>query len=305
MDNETGADISAKLEQAIAGDVETVESPSTETGTETYETTKEGKKGPNTVPYSRFKEVNDSKRELQEQYTELEASLRDQTSSLTRLTEMLDETKEDADLVREIRALANDPKMLPHIRALDNKIKGIEEEIEETGEVSTKTLDKTRQFLESKQSELAEEMADQRLEIITQRADAFAVKWLDQLPEEYTEQDREIIGKLWADAVDMDNLAQDPSQLHEVLRTTFQETIDYFGVPRGGLIDPADPDSYEVEIEEKPTLTPQEELQQIIQGKNYGGFKEVEVGGRKILQSEISDDEFAADMGRAMKVGRK
>ena len=63
-----------------------------------------------------------------------------------------------------------------------------------------------------------------------------------------------------------EDIEESPGQLQDILTSTFQATIDDFGVPRGGLINPDDPDSYEVELEESPEVDPTAELMEVIQG---------------------------------------
>ncbi len=97
-------------------------------------------------------------------------------------------------------------------------------------------------------------------------------------------------------------LNNDSSQLQDVLATTFQETIDAFGTPRGGLIDPEDPDSYEVELEETPGQTPEEEAAAILEGKDYGKIVKYDDGS---FRAEVSDDEFTDDIARQLRIGNR
>lgn len=306
MSKEVGAEeISAQLDQAIAEET-TTDSPPVETGdnksTETVETAQpEGKGKSQAVPYTRFKEVNDAKNEYQARVEELETQFKDQADNLSKLTNMLEDAKGDADLVNQIRALANDPNMLPHIQALDNRIRGVEEEVEEDTGPSTpeKELEKTRQTLRREQESLQEQLVEQKETLLLQRADSIADKWLEALPEEYTEQDRQIIGRLWADSVDWNSVT--PDNLNDTLNTSFQDTINAFGTPRGGLINPEDPDSYTIETPEPETVTPEQELMDIVGGKNWGAYKSE--NGK--FEPEVSDDDFARGLAEAMKTANK
>ena len=302
MAKETGVEtISEQLDSAISEEIEETDSPTVETGLE--EKTEEEKgsspesKG-QSVPYTRFKEVNDSRKDIQEKYTELESQHREVSASLADLTKLVTNAKEDQDLLQEIKALSKDPNMLPHIEAIDRKLKGIEEELEEIDEKDPdKGLQRTQKILESEHEKLTGELAEQRSEMLTQRADVIADKWLEALPEEYTDGDRKIIARLWADQMEThwESIEENSDQLQEILTNTFQETIDDFGVPRGGLINPEDPDSYEVELENPPEVDPTEALMNIIQGKEYGKVTEG--------KAEVSDDDFAVDFAKVMKAG--
>jgi len=305
----TGAeDITANLDAAINEET-TEESPTSETGTggestEATEASSPESKG-KTIPYTRFKEVNDAKNELRDELAALQEKFEEQSTSVTQMTQMLNEAKENSDLLKEIQALQTDPNMLPHLEAIDKKLRGVEEVLEQTdGEGKDNTRAELNKLLQSQRDQLEQQQADLQSDILVQKADIIAEKWLEALPEEYTEQDKEIISTLWAQSVDWDKVSASPDSLSDHLKETFQSSIDKFGVPRGGLIDPNDPDSYEIETQQPETPSPEEELLEAIGKKNYGGFKEVDQGGRKSVQAEVSDDEFAADMAKAIRVGR-
>jgi DNA repair exonuclease SbcCD ATPase subunit len=297
--NATGEDIAASLEEAIAGETETpaVETIETE-AVETAETEVTGKA--KAIPYSRFKEVVGQKNEVQSQLNELQTQYNDVHTSLSRMTNMLDEAKGDSELVRDIRALASDPEMLPHLEALDAKLKGEElPTAEETGDPEQDALNKAKRVLEAKQAQLEEQISTQAEDILAQRADAIADKWLEALPSEYNEQDREVVSKLWANAVDWDDVKANPSGLDDYLAKTFQETIEVFGTPRGSLINPADPDSYEIEIDSPQEVTPEQEIAQIVSGREYAATTKSDTGA---VSADVSDSDFAADLAKIMKI---
>jgi hypothetical protein len=300
VDNE-GTEVAAKLEEALAGEAESA----TAGEVETFEATEVAEEGAsqegdrnNTIPMDRFRQVVSQKNDFKGQLENLQSQYETSNESLAKMTQMLEATKTDADLVKDIRALANDPDMLPHIEALDKRLKGIEDEIDDTGQADETTVDRARKVIEKRQTALEEHVADQYSDILAQRADMVAEKWLESLPEEYTEQDREVIGKLWANEVDWNSLEENPDNLENILASTFQTTIDSFGIPRGSLIDPNDPDDYEIEIEEPYVPTPEEELSSIIAGTDFGAFKSED--GK--FEPEIDDADFASAMADVMKI---
>jgi hypothetical protein len=304
MDTTTGAaEVEANLAAALS---ETEESPTTETGSKSQaETESKGKEAPKTVPYTRFKEVIEGKNELKSQLDSLSTKFTEQSSALANLTKMLETSKPDTDLVRDIKALQHDPKMLPHLEAIDRALKGIEEEVEETGTVDKDKVADVKAALKEQKNQLNEALAKQQADLTIQRADAIADKWLEALPEEYTEQDRKVISKLWANEVDWDILESQPDKVQEHLKDTFKSVINDFGVPRGKLIDPDDPDSYEIEFNEPEKKTPEQELMEVISGKEYGKIVDVDRGGKKSRVAEVSDDEFAADMAKVLRGNRR
>lgn len=297
-DTATGAEIAAQLEEVIAGETETPAVDSETEAVETAQTEATGKA--KAIPYTRFKEVVGQKNEVQSQLEELQGQYNDVHSSLARMTNMLDEAKGDSDLVKDIRALASDPDMLPHLEALDAKLKGEElPTVETTGDPEQDALNKARRVLEAKQAQLEEQISDQAEDILAQRADAIADKWLEALPEEYDERDREVVSKLWANAVEWDEVRANPSALDDILARTFQETVEVFGSPRGSLINPADPDSYEIEIDSPPEITPEQEIAQIVSGRDYSAITKTEAGD---VSADVSDGDFANDLARIMKI---
>jgi len=296
------SDIAANLDTVI--DETSEVSPTQETEQTDVAGSPESTKGSKTIPYTRFKEVIDSKNTLQEQLEALQDKYETQSTSLGKLTEMLEKSKQDSDLIREIQALQHDPKMLPHLEAIDKKIRGIEEEIEETGNVDDKKVEQVQRLIAKQKAELDERFMDQQSDILVQKADTIADRWLEALPEDYSDQDKAIISKLWANEVDWNNIEQDPDSLSDVLKTSFQTVINDYGIPRGRLIDPNDPDSYEIEMDEPEVKSPVEELMEAIGRKDYGKIKESDTGGRKTVQAEISDDEFTRDMAKVLRSSR-
>ncbi len=295
------SDIAAQLDTAIDG---TEDSPTPETGKETT-TENESKGKAKAVPYERFKEVIEDKNTLKAERDQIKEKYLEQTTTLANLTKMLETAKSDVDLVREIKDLQRDPAMLPHLEAIDRKLKGIEAEVEETGNVDKDKVADVQKLIKAQKAQLDEQMQETRSEMLITRADQIADQWLGALPEEYTDQDRKVISKLWANEVDWNILENQPEKLNEHLRETFKSVINDFGVPRGKLIDPDDPDSYTIEIDEPEKKSIEDELMEAIGKKDYGKILDVEKGGKKSRAAAVSDDEFAADMAKILKTNRR
>jgi hypothetical protein len=161
----TGAeDITANLDAAINEET-TEESPTSETGTggestEATEASSPESKG-KTIPYTRFKEVNDAKNELRDELAALQEKFEEQSTSVTQMTQMLNEAKENSDLLKEIQALQTDPNMLPHLEAIDKKLRGVEEVLEQTdGEGKDNTRAELNKLLQSQRDQLEQQQAD-------------------------------------------------------------------------------------------------------------------------------------------------
>ncbi len=294
--------LEAALEEAATGEAEAA-TAETEEELDTEQTDVssegEGKKG-QTVPYSRFKEVNDKFKSTAEEYSQLEGRLTESNQSVAKLTELLESAKADSDVINDIRALALDPKHASHVEYINNVLLGIEQK-EEEGEITSEEADKrSRTLLEQNQEALADELAEARADGIIARADAIADKWLEGLPEEYTEKDREVIAHLWTDAIDWDAVEEDPSSLEETLHTSFQEVIDLYDTPRGALVAPSETTEEETETEE---VDPERELEELISGTEWAGMSTVKTPtGKEVLTPDISDDEFKDAMATVLKV---
>jgi hypothetical protein len=218
---------------------------------------------------------------------------------------MLEHSQADSNTLQSLKDLAHDPDYREHVEILDRALRGIEE-VPELPEDATPEdhLVRAQEQLDVANSQLAEDVAEQRVDLIVDRAEHIAERMLDQLPESYTDQDREVISRIWDNAVDWDQVEENPEELGTILNLALQDTLNVFGEPRGGLVSLEDYevlDEGDIEyVDEGPT--PQEELAALV-GTDYGKIKMDDAG--KPLGPEVSDAEFAADMAKAMKVMNK
>lgn len=301
----TSEDVSSKLEAALAE-----ETPAESATAEEEEASKAKGSGetekqhPDSIPYPRFKEVNDARKEIEERVSTLEDQLREKDSAVSRLTELLEASKEDVDIINQIRSWANDPKLGPHIQILDKAVRegldAIEEEVEEGKTTPEQAQAKTQKLLEDRTARLQEAIEDQEADLVLSRADIIADKLLDALPEEYTEQDKQIIARLWADEVDWSHVAENPDDLSSTLHTGFQAALENFGTPRGGLVYSGEVETEET-VEEPPS--PEEEIRSLID-KPWAAMKEVNKGNKTVLVPEHDDADFSAAMATAMRKAR-
>jgi DNA gyrase/topoisomerase IV subunit A len=181
--------------------------------------------------------------------------------------------------------------MEAHVRAIDNKLKGIEQEVTSGESTPDEAQAKTRELIEETRTEMADIQATASAEALVGRADVIADKLLAQLPETYTEQDRNVVQALWTEKMDWDRAVASPDELSEQLTEGFQEALDTYGVPRGALftveeVEELTPDAATA------TQTPEQELEELME-KPWGGVVTEELeGGRTQVSAELSDDEF-------------
>lgn len=305
-------EIAAALEEAIAGDVET---STTEDATETTASaeketqsapTSKGDKGP--IPYERFAEVVSEKNSFKEQLTALEAEKTELSRSLQQAMDTVTNAQGDIDTLNRVRAAAraSDSRVTDAVDLLDKYLKGELEEIVEDDTLSPDEVSKkTQDLLKKTQDSLNENVSDIRADIIVQRADALADKWLGALPEAYSQADRDVLGDLWANSVDWNSIEENPDTLDQELAGKFQAAIDRYGVPRGALLNPDDVEFVEETTTPEPP-TPEQELAELIGDRDFSAFKTVKSAtGKETLQPAVGDDEFAAAMAKALKLGNK
>ncbi len=263
-----------------------VETPET---IETQETQNSEKVKVQTVPYARFKEVVAEKNAASERLSDLEAKLQNQLA----LTQDLQTRYVHAEeLLNAIRGMAADEKMKPHVMAIDAKLRGVEEEVE-TGEITPAEGEKkVEKILKQHKAEIGDALATNRAELLFNTANERAARYLESLPDEYTDKDKEIIGRVWTNEVDWDGIEDDPTQLNTILAESLDRVLNWYGEPKG-YISKAAAAPVEPKVEEP---TPAIKIKQILD-KEWG---EVGDNGQPIL----SDDDFRKEAARVIRLSR-
>lgn len=304
--------VQAGLEDAVAD--ESTESSTVETGKETQAkvsgTETKGKKAPEAVPYSRFQEVIHSRQELEETLEAKNSELNERTKALEALAAVVDAKDKDAQYVHKIRELYNsEPDWKPVLEKLARKLDGIEEEVEEGEKTPEKAADETRKLLKQTTEELQDAVSEQRAEIIAERAHALAAQYLNSLPEEYSERDRNRIAHLWTPRVDWEKIesAENWQEIleHELPRSLDEVLNQVYGEPEGLLIQSVREQLGQATDETTATEdTPEQKLTGFL-SKDYGKVKEVSTTkGGKTFQPEVSDEDFAKEAAEAMRAAR-
>lgn len=195
-----------------------------------------GKKDP--VPYDRLSKVVKQKNEAVERSKTLESQLKSATDREAKLQSEIDALKTDVEILDSIKNLAQDPKYRPAVEQIDRALQGIDEEVDEArAEGDTKAESAALKKLEAKTSELEDLLADQRAEKLWDSAAARAKEMLAGLPEEYTDEDRELIGKLWTPKVDWNLIEANGSDaIPGALNSSFAEVIREYKTPKGALV---------------------------------------------------------------------
>jgi len=269
-------------------------------------------KGDDWIPKARFNEVIQARNERDQQITELNAKVKESDATLARLTKMLEGSQTAVQTLNDLRNLANDPKHRPHVEYLHRVLTGEEVEEELPADATPQQKEDRRiQELTRAQEQLQASIVDQRADQIIARADLLADKWLEALPDEYTAEDRNAVAHLWTSRVDWNSIEGNPSGLEKFLADSFQDTLNIYGVPRGYMFTQEQVEELKKQQpagEAAKVLSPEEELGQLFASKNYSGFKgsgKKNSAGAEIMLPEVSEDDFAADLARVMKIANK
>ena len=305
----TGAEeILAELETAAAG--EKPEESATGKPEKTVKTAGPPKEG-DWVPKSRLNEVISARNERDQTIATLSSKIAESDASVTRLTKMLEGAQSAQQTLNDLRALAGDPKHRPHVEYLHKVLVGESVEEEETlpEDATPKQVEDHRlNEIAKAQQALQDSVRDQQADAIIQRADLIADKWLEALPAEYTDEDRNAVAHLWTGRVDWNAIQSNPSGLEKFLADSFQDTLNIYGVPRGYLFTQEQVDALKTETQQQElqaVLSPEKELEQLFASKNYSGLKgtgKKTTGGAEIMAPEVSEEDWAADLAKAMKI---
>jgi len=296
----------AELETAAAG-----EKPAESATGKPETTTKTSSKDGDWIPKARFNEVIQARNERDQTIATLSAKQAESDASVARLTKMLEGAQSAQQTLNDLRALANDPKHRPHVEYLHKVMLGedVEEELPENATPQQKEDHRLNEIAKAQEA-LQASVLDQQADAIIQRADLIADRWLEALPDEYTAEDRNAVAHLWTSRVDWPAIQGNPSGLEKFLADSFQDTLNIYGVPRGYMFTQEQVEELKKTqtTETAPTLTPEKELEQLFASKNYSGFKgtgKKNTAGAEIMLPEVSEDDFAADLARAMKIANK
>lgn len=254
-------------------------------------------KGKNqTVPLDRLSKVVKQKNEALEQLKALEEKFKAATERESKLTAQVGALETDAQILAAIKGLAQDEKYRAHVVAIDKALQGIDDEIEKATEKGdNKAVSAAEKRFEQKTAELEALLNNQRQDALWNEAAAIARQVLADLPEDYTDEDRRVIGKLWTSRVDWDGIeAVGSDAIPAALNVSLAEVIKEYGTPRGALVSKTTKDIESRTPEAKVVST--EAFVKETLGKNWGEVKD----GKPVL----SDDEFAKAAAQMMRKTR-
>ena len=249
------------------------------------------------VPYDRFKEKVDA-------LESATAKLEELTERDKELSVQLARFEQANDVLERLRGLAQDDRYKPLVETLDKALRGIHEEVKEGDKTEKQGDVATKKLFEDHKVQLEDALAQARADMIWQQVQTVSEQMLDALGEEYDDNDKEAIARLWTPATDWDAIEENPDDLRSHLLESLKSVVESYGEPRGAL--KAKISQFEQKAQQTPEtpvrVDPQEELKGILE-KDWGAVKKNADG--KVIGTEHSDEDFAATLAKVMKMGRR
>lgn len=253
---------------------------------------------------NRIQELVAEKKALEEEFEKAKSTLSERDAELGKLVDLLQARDNDAQVVAKINELYQKEEYKPFIEYLDKLVRG--EEVEEKPNFSTKQVEKDTdksaellRKLDEKAAEIDDALADREADLILKHADSMVSDWMKELPKEYGPEDKKIISELIIDRVDWDSIEEaQGSNLEEELVKGWNETVEYYGRPRGLAVE-------NTETKEKE-IDPEEEIQKLrtYANQDWGRMKSVESGNMKIIKPEVSEEDFSKAFAEILRKGR-
>lgn len=321
-------DVAAALEAAVSGKEASATSQETGTPADSQQqaqaqqqtpaesqdqSTGKGKQ-PGPIPYDRFAEVNQAKTELADKVKDLESKLAEAVERETGLRSNLTKLEQEANILESIRNLAEeDEEWRPTLEKLDKRLRGIEEAVEEGTKTEKQAEKETTQAISEVKKELEDRFEEQQTDFIVMQARELADRYLRNLPQDYTDEERRVIGEMLAPRVNWDAVAESPTELPKILADGLKETLEAYGQPRGAL----SAKLKELEETGDDTTTPKVETpEQIAKRLAETDWSETVETGRtrrdhvtgdevKVTAPKQSDDDFAKALSDVIKLGNR
>jgi len=301
-------EIMDKLNQAVNDDTTTADSvkealaqpAGKETKASAEQTTKPGQKAQEksqSVPYDRFKEKVDA-------LEEATAKLDQLTERDKELSVQLARFEQSNDVIERLRGLAQDDRYKPLVETLDKALRGIHEEVKEGDKTEKQGEVATKKLFEDHKVQLEDALAQARADMIWQQVQSVSEQMLDALGDEYDDQDKQAIAKLWTPATDWDAIEENPDVLRQELLESLKTVVEGYGEPRGALktkISQFEQNAQQT-TETPARVDPKEELKGILE-KDWGKINTSADG--KTSKAEYSEEDFTATLAKVMKMGRR
>jgi len=280
----------AEAVSAALGAKEDVSASESETGKGAETAGKE----PKTVPYERLSQVVKQKNEISERFTALEEQYKSATAREQELRGRIGDLEQDSQILDAIKNLAKDEKYRAHVIAIDKALQGIDDDIEAAEEKKDqKAVADAEKRFQAKAAELEDLLADQRAENLWNETAEMAKGMLAALPEEYTDEDKVLIGKFWTPRVNWSEIEQRGSEaIPSALNSSFAAVIKEYGTPKGALVTRTTK-----EVESRIPETKRASSEDVVKGLLEKDWAEKDSDGKFVH----SDEEFTGGLTELLR----
>jgi len=302
-------DISADLNAAVT-ETETEDS-SPEEEVEEAEAEATGKSKPKKGAQTRIRDLLSMKDNLESVIEELTGKVNFKDKEIEKLIEQVDSREKDRVTIAKINQLYQDvPELRPYLEGLDKAIQdqeytlpGMEAKDKAVSkETESEALAKAQELVRQAKAEMDESLTSQRDELILHKADLLTDAYIDQLPEQYNDEDKEILRSVLVDHIDWDTVDGNPEALPEVIAEGFQSVLDWYKTPKGA--NATVPQGEESEVHRAEPIT-KEKLDAFAK-QDWAKLKTVKTpDGKEMQVPEVSDEDFNKSLAQMMRELRK
>jgi len=312
--NDITAQLDAVIANATPAEVESPETPAVDAPEGTPEADKaqvshDGKQTPlHEIP--RFKEVVAEKNSAKEALDAAQAKINELEGQHSKLIGMLQTREGDSQTVGKIKDLANtseDVRVQSAIDTLEAAMAGKLEDVTtdaaaavEEGKIDLNTAKK---MVADAKGELQTQLMDQRADMLWERARGVANSWLENLPEEYAQEDLTAVDEMFLNRVNWDAIEADPDSMTAQMHNAFNEALQRYGEPRGALLNAipktdTDTDGAEEVDPAEAKATEDQTVLEKLQSVKWG---ELDKDGKPA----ISEEDFRDQMANVLKYGNR
>jgi len=164
-------------------------------------------------------------------------------------------------------------------------------------------LAEAKRLIQESQDQTAQLLADQADELILHKADILTDSYIAELPDEYNDEDLNIIRTVLVDHINWDSIEENPDVLPEAFAEGFQSALTWYGTPKGSAPAPAKAGESDETATETESMT-EEKLAKFVD-QDWGKLKEVETPDGKVLVPEVSDEDWPTVLADVMKAANK
>lgn len=276
-----------------------------EAATKETEDSKETKGSKNTAQ-TRIQTLSGKVKDLSTQLGGLTEKLAARDQEIEKLVDLLQMRERDSQLIQKINELyeTGPEDVKSTIQKLNDVLMGVETKIEEAKEQAVeakeagdkealKQIKNLQKQLETTKSELETQLVNQSDEIILDKADQILERVFASLGDEYTEDDKRVLGSAVIDHINWEAIEENNETLQSEVLAGFTKAKEWYGSPRGTT------KSTETKGETKPDLSVDNLLK-----VDWGKTKEVKIEGKTAHAAEYSDDTFTQALAEAMRQTR-